>query len=111
MVEKTRLSTRKRSMIRRIAFTEAGAAEVEMLRRLSVKHGFKYTHTPLRTRPLCGAKTRAGTPCRCFALRNGRCKLHGGLSTGPKTSEGWQRTRAGYSAWRQAQKAAKEERR
>lgn len=37
----------------------------------------------------CGAKTRAGTPCRMKALyRNGRCKLHGGLSTGPKTEAG-----------------------
>lgn len=33
---------------------------------------------------LCGAKTRGGTPCRKAALKNGRCKLHGGKSTGPK---------------------------
>ncbi len=38
----------------------------------------------------CGAKTRAGTPCRRFAVhedgipRNGRCRLHGGVSTGPR---------------------------
>ncbi|WP_254209437.1 HGGxSTG domain-containing protein [Burkholderia multivorans] len=37
----------------------------------------------------CGAKTRAGTPCKLTALySNGRCKLHGGLSTGPRTAEG-----------------------
>ncbi len=37
----------------------------------------------------CGAKTRAGTPCRQKGIyRNGRCKLHGGLSTGPITQEG-----------------------
>lgn len=36
----------------------------------------------------CGAKTRQGTPCRCKALRNGRCKLHGGKSTGPRTVAG-----------------------
>lgn len=36
----------------------------------------------------CKAKTRKGTPCRCKALRNGRCKFHGGLSNGPKTIEG-----------------------
>ncbi len=36
----------------------------------------------------CGAKTRKGTPCQCPAMKNGRCRLHGGLSTGPKTSEG-----------------------
>lgn len=37
----------------------------------------------------CGAKTRAGTPCKQTALySNGRCGLHGGLSTGPKTALG-----------------------
>lgn len=31
----------------------------------------------------CGAQTRAGTPCKRRDLyRSGRCKLHGGLSTG-----------------------------
>ena len=37
---------------------------------------------------MCEAKTRRGTACRCKALPNGRCKLHGGHSTGPKTREG-----------------------
>jgi len=37
----------------------------------------------------CGAKTRKGTPCKRVDLySNGRCKLHGGLSTGPTTKEG-----------------------
>ena len=37
----------------------------------------------------CGAKTRAGTPCKLTSIyRNCRCKYHGGLSTGPKTEEG-----------------------
>ncbi len=37
----------------------------------------------------CEAKTRAGTPCKRRDLyRNGRCRLHGGLSTGPITEEG-----------------------
>lgn len=41
----------------------------------------------------CGAKTRAGTPCKRRDLhRSGRCKLHGGLSTGPKTLEGKRRS-------------------
>ena len=43
--------------------------------------------------PRCGAKTRRGTPCQCPAMRNGRCRLHGGLSTGPKTAEGIERIR------------------
>jgi len=41
----------------------------------------------------CGAKTRAGTPCKRKDLfRSGRCKLHGGMSTGPKTLEGKRRS-------------------
>lgn len=37
----------------------------------------------------CGAKTRAGTPCKMKCIyANSRCKLHGGLSTGPKSIEG-----------------------
>jgi hypothetical protein len=42
-----------------------------------------------RSRQRCGAFARStGKPCRMKALVNGRCKLHGGLSTGPKTAEG-----------------------
>jgi len=33
-------------------------------------------------------KTRKGTACLCEPLKNGRCKFHGGLSTGPNTPEG-----------------------
>ena len=33
--------------------------------------------------PRCGARTRAGAPCRCPAMRGRRrCRLHGGLSPG-----------------------------
>ena len=38
---------------------------------------------------LCGAYARStDAPCRAKALGNGRCKNHGGLSTGPRTPEG-----------------------
>lgn len=33
---------------------------------------------------ICGAKTKKGTPCRNRPMANGRCRLHGGKSTGPK---------------------------
>lgn len=37
----------------------------------------------------CEAKTRAGTPCKLLPVKsNGRCKFHGGYSTGPRTQEG-----------------------
>lgn len=46
--------------------------------------------------PRCGAKTRKGTPCRAPAMKNGRCRLHGGKSTGPKTTEGIERIRQAH---------------
>ena len=40
----------------------------------------------------CLAKTRRGTPCQKPAITGkGRCQLHGGRSTGPKTAEGLKR--------------------
>ena len=36
---------------------------------------------------VCGAKTRKGTPCQKTALKNGKCRNHGGKSTGPKDKE------------------------
>jgi len=43
----------------------------------------------MRQKRLCRAYARStGNPCRCIALKNGRCRLHGGLSTGPKTIQG-----------------------
>ncbi|MGA2143887.1 MAG: HGGxSTG domain-containing protein [Bryobacteraceae bacterium] len=47
----------------------------------------------LNTAPRCGAKTRRGARCQCPSMANGRCRLHGGLSTGPKTAEGRERSR------------------
>ena len=41
-----------------------------------------------------GPKTRRGTPCQCPGMKtNSRCRVHGGLSTGPKTPEGIERIR------------------
>jgi len=40
-------------------------------------------------RQTCGARTRKGAPCRARAINGkGRCKFHGGMSTGPRTPEG-----------------------
>lgn len=43
----------------------------------------------------CGARSkRTGQPCKLTSLyANGRCKFHGGLSTGPKTEAGRQQSR------------------
>ena len=43
--------------------------------------------------PRCGAKTRRGMPCKSPAMKNGRCRMHGGKSTGPRTPEGLERSR------------------
>ena len=43
--------------------------------------------------PRCEARNRRGTPCQAPAMRNGRCRFHGGKSTGPRTPEGMERMR------------------
>jgi hypothetical protein len=73
--------------------------------RFFVDHG--YLPPPLILPPLpkfppecadmaCGGKgRRSGKPCQSKAIYvNGRCKWHGGLSTGAKTPEGKARSRA-----------------
>ena len=45
----------------------------------------------MRRKQTCGAHARStGNPCQAKALANGRCKNHGGMSTGPKTLQGRQ---------------------
>jgi len=40
----------------------------------------------------CGARRkRDGQPCQSPAMVNGRCRLHGGASTGPRTEAGRKR--------------------
>ncbi len=45
----------------------------------------------------CGARTRGGPPCRNLPMRNGRCRMHGGASTGAKTAVGLAKVRT--AAW------------
>lgn len=48
-----------------------------------------------KDRVRCGAKTRAGGACKMAVLPGKRrCRLHGGLSTGPKSPEGKERVAA-----------------
>lgn len=68
-----------------------------------VEHLARGCRPPKRHRPRCGARTRAGHPCRAPALwrrgeprpANGRCRMHGGLSTGARTEAGKERAREG----------------
>ena len=53
----------------------------------------------------CGAHARTtGEPCQAQALKNGRCKLHGGKSTGARTQAGRTRIAAAqrrrWARWR-----------
>src|SRR3954468_11503450 len=57
----------------------------------------------------CGAMTRKGTACQCKSLlRGGKCKFHGGMSTGAKTAEGKAKQLAGLYRWLAQQRARKD---
>ena len=57
----------------------------------------------------CGAYSRStGKPCMMMAVKSGgRCRIHGGLSTGPRTIEGRKRSSLTISAYN-ARRRAKE---
>lgn len=51
----------------------------------------RYQNHQWRWKRICGAKTRQDIVCIRMALENGRCRNHGGMSSGPQTEEGRQR--------------------
>lgn len=54
-----------------------------------------------KLRRVCGARKKTGDRCRSKDLhRGGRCKYHGGLSTGARTLEGKARSLAAMRAGR-----------
>ena len=60
-----------------------------MLTKDNVTIGIEWRFGPDWPGQRCGAKTRRGTACQRPAnKKNGRCRLHGGASTGAKTEEG-----------------------
>ena len=60
-----------------------------MLTKDNVTIGLEWRFGPHWPGQRCGAKTRWGTACQRPAnKRNGRCRLHGGASSGPRTKEG-----------------------
>lgn len=66
-------------------------ANFRELNTLLAKYGCKMRIYP----ESCGARTRAGSPCKLAPVKGKkRCRLHGGLSTGPKTPEGKARSLA-----------------
>jgi hypothetical protein len=75
-------------------YTNFNAAYDEWLKHGDYRQRPKYEPLPDDLKALrCGARTRAGTPCKQKAIyTNGRCKWHGGLSTGPRTPDGKKRS-------------------
>ena len=66
-----------------------------MLTKANVKIGLNWRFGPNWPGQRCEAQTRRGTLCqRPGTKRNGRCGLHGGNSTGPRTKEGLARLTA-----------------
>ncbi len=67
--------------------------EINSLELDLIWHRYRYPEPPTCPPELrnmrCGAKNRKGQPCANRNIyANGRCKYHGGLSTGPRTLEG-----------------------
>ena len=66
-----------------------------MLTKDNVAIGIEWRFGPDWPGQRCGAKTRRGTACQRPAnKKNGRCRLHGGASTGARTEEGLARISA-----------------
>ena len=60
-----------------------------MLTKGTVSIGLNWRFGPNWPGQRCEAQTRRGTPCQSPAYKhNRRCRLHGGLATGPRTEEG-----------------------
>jgi hypothetical protein len=57
-----------------------------------------------REAPRWGARTRGGAPCRGAAMPNGRSRMHGGTSTGPRSPGGLERSRR--ANWKHVRRSA-----
>ena len=55
----------------------------------------------------CGAHSRStGKPCKMMAVKpGGRCRIHGGLSTGPRTIKGKKQSSLTISAYNTRRRA------
>ena len=73
--------------------------------------GWRAALDQARAAPRCGARAARWALVQQPAMRNGRCRLHGGKSTGPRTPEGLARSRRAnwkhgyYSAEAKAERA------
>ncbi|NBT79145.1 MAG: hypothetical protein EBT04_11950 [Betaproteobacteria bacterium] len=53
-----------------------------------MRESMQKARSALALHPKCGARCRSGMPCKNSAMRNGRCRMHGGKSTGPRIKHG-----------------------
>jgi len=52
----------------------------------------------LANHPKCGAHSRStGNPCKNASMKNGRCRMHGGKSTGRPVTHGQRTKKAIYN--------------
>lgn len=72
----------------------------------NLEKGIPWCSCPKRPLQRCGARTRRGTACQKPPLAGKkRCRLHGGLSTGPRTAGGKARIAAAH--WRHGRRSKK----
>jgi hypothetical protein len=107
-----------------VALDEAHATRTDLLTKVEISDNsgrLKNGNPPgdPNSAPRCGARarTRGGQPCQAPAVRgSARCRMHGGLSTGPRTKKGLRRSQRArwkhgrYSPVTVAQRAAAAER-
>lgn len=70
------------------------ALDTPRIRMLRARGRWHAAGHALRRGARCGAACRDGHACRTPAMANGRCRMHGGASTGPRTPHGLARSRA-----------------
>lgn len=79
--------TENRSEAHRLVCTKCMEKICERLREIGLDDHRRAL--PWNERPACGARTRSGSPCSLKVVPGKkRCRLHGGLSTGPRTESG-----------------------
>jgi hypothetical protein len=88
----------------KLAYAEMKAAGVAFA---VFEHGgrwYEIDRNRYREKQVCGARKKTGERCRSKDLhRGGKCKFHGGLSTGARTPEGKAKAiaamQAGHAKW------------
>ena len=82
----------KNKKVNKKNLTTTTKPEIKKTTKRNLLKGIPWRFGPNWPGKRCEAKTKKGTPCKRPAkLPVGRCRLHGGASTGPRTEEGLKR--------------------